>query len=79
MQQKSFFRQHKEDEKFQRRIDYLYRNTSKILKSIGIECENIKIIPYMVTNKIFYSRYKNVKFSIISFSELADMLKKEEA
>lgn len=79
MQQKSFFRQHKEDEKFQRRIDYLYRNTSKMLKSIGIECENIKIIPYMVTNKIFYSRYKNVKFSIISFSELADMLKKEEA
>lgn len=79
MQQKSFFRQHKEDEKFQRRINYLNQNTSKMLKSIGVECENIKIIPYMVTNKIFYSRYKNVKFSIISFSELADLLETEDS
>ena len=31
MQQKSFFFHHKDDEKFQRRIDYVKENTSKVL------------------------------------------------
>lgn len=74
MQQKSFFFQHKDDEKFQRRIDYFENNIDKILKSLKIECNEYTIKPYMVTNKIFMSRYKTVDYPIITFSELQKIL-----
>ena len=74
MQQKSFFFQHKDDEKFQRRIDYIKGNSKKVLSSFGIPDEDYSIIPYMVTNKLFESRYKEIAFPIITFSELNDLL-----
>lgn len=74
MQQKSFFFQHKDDEKFQRRIDYVTCNLPKILTSFGIEVEKYNIVSYMVTNKLFAARYKKLQFSIITYSELRQML-----
>ena len=73
MQQKSFFFQHKDDEKFQRRIDYVEKNTSKVLASFGVADDNYTVIPYMVTNKLFESRYKDISFPIITFSEFNDL------
>ncbi|MET4561530.1 hypothetical protein ABIA69_002698 [Lysinibacillus parviboronicapiens] len=74
MQQKSFFFQHKDDEKFQRRIDYIVSNYSKVLVDLGIPVEKYKIVPYMVTNKLFASRYKMIDFQIISYHELAKII-----
>ena len=74
MQQKSFFFQHKDDEKFQRRIDYVKKNTSKVLASFGIAGDNYTVIAYMVTNKLFESRYKDLSFPIITFSEMNDLI-----
>lgn len=76
MQQKSFFYQHKDDEKFQRRIDYAVKNTKKILNSFNIEDSSYTVIPYMVTNKLFASRYKKIKFPIITYDELRKKLEK---
>lgn len=75
MQQKSFFFQHKDDEKFQRRIDYIRNNLGKFTSVLKLEAEDFKVIPYMVTNKIFSSRYKELDFSIISYHELMQKLK----
>lgn len=74
MQQKSFFQQHKEDEKFQRRIDYMTKNYKKILSSFGYQDTEYKVIPYMVTNKLFLSRYKEIKFPLVTFNELKQIL-----
>jgi hypothetical protein len=74
MQQRSFFFQHKDDEKFQRRIDYVKKNTSKVLASFGIAGDNYTVIAYMVTNKLFESRYKDLSFPIITFSEMNDLI-----
>ena len=74
MQQKSFFLQHKDDEKFQRRIDYVRENTGKVFASFGIADDNYSVISYMVTNKLFESRYKEISFPIITFSEMKDLL-----
>ena len=74
MQQKSFFFQHKDDEKFQRRIDYVKENIGKVLKSFGITDMNYSVIPYMVTNKLFEARYKEIAFPIITFSEIKDLI-----
>lgn len=74
MQQKSFFFQHKDDEKFQRRIDYVRENTRKVLASFGVADDNYSVIPYMVTNKLFESRYKDLSFPIITFSEIKKMI-----
>jgi len=76
MQQKSFFRQHKDDERFQRRIDYMQNNLAKMLKSLGIEEVECNLVPYMVTNKVFASRYKQVQFPIITYHELKEEIKK---
>lgn len=70
MQQKSFFYQHKDDEKFQRRIDYMRNNLSKVISVLELEAVDYKVIPYMVTNKLFISRYKKLDFPIISYFEL---------
>lgn len=75
MQQKSFFFQHKDDEKFQRRIDYMMSNYKEVLKDLNlVEIEEYTIKPYMVTNKLFASRYKKVNYQIISFYEFGIFL-----
>lgn len=74
MQQKSFFFQHKDDEKFQRRIDYMNNNFSKILSSFDISISEYTIKPYMVTNKLFISRYKTIDFPIVTFDEFNRIL-----
>lgn len=75
MQQKSFFYQHKDDEKFQRRINYIKNNLSKIIAALKLDALDYEVIPYMVTNKLFTSRYKNLDFSIISYHELITRIK----
>lgn len=70
MQQKSFFYQHKDDDKFQRRIDYIRNNLSKVTSVLELEDAEYRVIPFMVTNKLFTSRYKKLDFPIISFHEL---------
>ena len=74
MQQKSFFYQGKYDEKFQKRIDYMTQNVSKVLDSLGVKKDQFTVVPYMVTNKLFASRYKKIQFPIISYSELQTLL-----
>lgn len=64
MQQKSFFYQGKYDEKFQKRIDYMTQNVSKVLDSLGVKKDQFTVVPYMVTNKLFASRYKKIQFPI---------------
>ena len=76
-QQRNFFLVHKEDEKFQRRIDYMNRNYKKILKTLGFDTTNeYDVIPYMVVNKVMSSRYKQIKFPIISIQELENEIRK---
>lgn len=70
MQQKSFFYKHKYDEKFQRRVDYILNNLRKVISVLEIEAMDYAVIPYMVTNKLFISRYKKLNFPIISYNEL---------
>ena len=78
IQQRNFFHNKKYDEKFQRRIDYMENNYKKILKSYGyIDTTNYKIMPYMVFNKVMFSRYKKINFPIISIMELDEIIKKE--
>lgn len=74
MQQKSFFFQHKDDEKFQRRIDFLNDNLDKVLSSFGIIESGFTVMPYMVTNKLFVSRHKKIEYSIITYNELKHVL-----
>lgn len=73
-QQKTFFFSHEDDQKFQRRIDYANENLNQILASFHIEDTFCKLIPYMVTNKLFGSRYKRIQFEIIAYSELKGLL-----
>ena len=74
MQQKGFFRQNKYDEKFQRRISFAQDNTSRIFQSFGYLNDGWTVVPYMVTNKVFDSRYKKIGFPIVSFSEFRSIL-----
>lgn len=78
MQQKSFFFQHKDDEKFQRRINYMMSNYKKVLKDFRLEIEEYTVIPYMVTNKLFASRYKNIDYPIVSYDEFSKSLSKNK-
>ena len=76
-QQRRFFLEHKEDEKFQRRIDYMNANYKKVLRAFGFDTSNnYEVVPYMVINKVMTSRYKEVKFPIISIQELENEIKK---
>ena len=77
MQQKSFFFQHKDDEKFQRRINYMTSNYKKVLADLGLEDEVYTIIPYMVTNKLFVSRYKTIDFPIVSYDEFSRIIEQK--
>lgn len=74
-QQRGFFFDHRDDEDFQRRIDYMEKNYKKILKALNFDSSNnYEIIPYMVMNKVMSSRYKKIKFPIISIGELEDKI-----
>ncbi len=77
-QQRRFFLEHKEDEKFQRRIDYMNANYKKVLKALGFDTSNeYKVVPYMVMNKVMSSRYKKIEFPIISIEELENEIRRE--
>lgn len=74
-QQNRFFNEHKEDEKFQRRIDYLRENADQVIKQLGCtEYIGYKVIPYMCMNKVLVSRYKKVAFPIVSYPELVEII-----
>lgn len=77
MQQKGFFYQNKYDEKFQRRIDYMINNFKLIKKVFNLTNNDYKIIPYMVTNKLFISKYKQIYFPIITYHELQNLIDKQ--
>lgn len=74
-QQRNFFLEHKYDEKFQRRIDFMFLNYKRVLKSFGfIDSTGYTIQPIMIFNKVFISRYKKVNFPIISIMELEERI-----
>ena len=74
MQQSNFFLNHKYDEKFQRRIDYMEEHYKVVLKGLRLDdSKDYKIKAYMITNKIF-SRYKKISYPIISIHELEQLL-----
>ena len=76
-QQNRFFNEHKEDEKFQRRIDYLKVNADQVIRQLGYtECSGYKVIPYMCVNKVLVSRYKKVAFPIVAYPELVEIISK---
>lgn len=71
-QQNRFFNEHKEDEKFQRRIDYLRENADQVIQQLGCtDYIGYKVIPYMCMNKVLVSRYKKVTFPIVSVSGIS--------
>ncbi|MCW6093141.1 SEC-C domain-containing protein [Clostridium sporogenes] len=75
MQQANFFLNHKYDEKFQRRIDYVEEHYKEILEGLHLDySKEYKIRAYMVTNKILFSRYKEISYPIISIYELKQLL-----
>ena len=75
-QQKRFFLEEKEDEKFQRRIDYLNKHVSTIVEQLGFtNSEEYKIKPYMCVNKVFVSRYKEISFPIVSYTEMEEIIR----
>ena len=70
-----FFNEHKEDEKFQRRIDYLRENADQVIQQLGCtDYIGYKVIPYMCMNKVLVSRYKKVTFPIVSYPELVEII-----
>ena len=74
-QQNRFFNEHKEDEKFQRRIDYLRENADQVIQQLGCtDYIGYKVIPYMCMNKVLVSRYKKVTFPIVSYPELVEII-----
>jgi hypothetical protein len=76
-QQNRFFNEHKEDEKFQRRIDYLRENADLVIHQLGCsDYKDYKVIPYMCMNKVLVSRYKKVAFPIVSYSELVEIIQR---
>ncbi|MBE6068047.1 MAG: SEC-C domain-containing protein [Clostridium lundense] len=75
MQQSNFFLNHKYDEKFQRRIDYMEEHYKEILEGLQLDySKEYKFKAYMVTNKILFSRYKEIGYPIISIYELKQLL-----
>ena len=74
-QQNRFFNEHKEDEMFQRRIDYLQENANQVIQQLGCtDYADYKVIPYMCMNKVLVSRYKKIAFPIVSYPELAEII-----
>ena len=78
-QQNRFFNEHKEDEKFQRRINYLRQNADQVIRQLGCsEFTGYKVMPYMCMNKVLVSRYKKIAFPIVSYSELIEIISSVE-
>lgn len=50
-------------------------NHKKVLGDLELVVEVYNVIPYMVTNKLFVSRYKEVMFNIISYNEFCKLIK----
>lgn len=74
-QQNRFFNENKEDEKFQRRIDYLRENIDQVLIDIGDSSnDRYKIYPFMCMGKVLKSRYKEIEFPIVTYSELVEII-----
>lgn len=74
-QQNRFFNESKEDEKFQRRIDYLKENINQVLTDIGCSSnDRYKIFPFMCMSKVLKSRYKEIEFPIVAYSELVEII-----
>ena len=74
-QQNRFFNENKEDEKFQRRIDYLRENIDQVLIDIGYSSnDRYKIYPFMCMGKVLKSRYKEIEFPIVTYSELVEII-----
>lgn len=76
MQQHNFFDVHKKDELFQRRIDYMKEHYPDIIKFYELPDGKYRVLPYMVMNKVLFSRYKEIKFPIISIGELKEEIRK---
>jgi hypothetical protein len=77
MQQRNFFFQHKYDEKFQKRIDYMKNNYMNYFKSQNIELDQpYSIKALMITNKMFDSLFKKIDFEILSFEEFKNTISK---
>lgn len=75
MQQKGFFEQHKFDERFQRRIDYLESNYMSILRALNLDyTKEYEVKSYMVTNKIFVAKVKKIGFPILAYSEMKELV-----
>ncbi|MBK5261908.1 MAG: SEC-C domain-containing protein [Peptostreptococcaceae bacterium] len=73
MEQKNFFSKY--DRKFQRRIDYIKEHGVRFLKSQGIKnVSDLNIESIMITNKVFFSRYKKIEFEIMTFHEFKQRL-----
>lgn len=72
--QKSFFLQHKYDEKFQKRINFLKDNYKSILGYKQIPLEQYEIKDYMITNKPFVSEIKKINFGLITYGELKELI-----
>lgn len=73
-QQNRFFNEHKEDELFQRRIEYIKEHYKKVLEFYNFRIEEYNVVPYMVMNKVLVSRYKQLPFRIVSFGELKQII-----
>ena len=76
-QQKRFFIEKEEDEKFQRRIDYMKEHYESVLESLSVDSDMYEVCPYMCMNKVLVSRYKKVSFPIVSFDELCKIIEEE--
>lgn len=75
-QQKGFFQQGKYDQRFQRRIDYFRTAYQKLFSDLDIPVDaTYSIMPYMITNKVFSSWYKEIQFPIVSYSEFEAIIK----
>ena len=78
-QQNRFFNEHKEDEKFQRRINYLRQNADQVIRQLGCsEFTGYKVMPYMCMNKVLAFSDKKIAFPIVSYSELIEIISSVE-
>ncbi len=75
-QQNRFFNEDKYDEKFQRRIDFMQENYMDVMIDLNLPNEKYTIKPFMCVNKVFISRYKEVKFPIKSYKEMVELINK---
>lgn len=75
-QQNRFFKEHKCDEKFQRRIDFLNENYKEVIKDLKLPSADYIIKPYMCVNKVFVSRYKDIAFPILSYQEMVEEIER---